>query len=200
MTPADFVVKAVAVAMAALGDCDGTTVSRKHEPHGPPELYEQMAWEATKMARDASAWCGYVVPPEIAWTTMLAEGGAHNLNRDHVRDPMHRSTGFFAMRPSCYSKFSRRAELPCPTREMFPDRDEWSLEVCAFNRDHPLYQVRVYFAAAAFYLRQEGGRVDRFFSIWRWGYPTARDYPAACERIWRGRFGTYPKDGQLARR
>jgi hypothetical protein len=51
--------------------------------------------------------------------------------------------------------------------------------------------------AAAYYLRANGGDVSRFFSIWRWGYPTETTYAARCARIWRDRFGTYPPTGRL---
>lgn len=188
--------------MAILGECDGVTVSRKHEGHEARDVFVAMAEESQAMAPLASRWCGYQIPPEIAFVTMWKEGGGHNLNRDHVADPWHRSTGFFAMRPSCYSKFSVRAGLPVPTHEEWGTANEWSLEVCAFNRDHPIYQVRVYFAAAAYYLRQEDGDVRRFFSIWRYGYnDPLTGYATDCARLWRKKFGveSWPVGGRLKR-
>jgi hypothetical protein len=190
---------AVAACLAVLGECDGVTVSRTHEAHSGRAELVALAEEAVRMAPIASEWSGYAIPPEIAFVTAFAEGGCHNLNRDHVRDPLHRSSGFFAMRPACYSKFARRAGLPFLSRDGL-GLEEWSLEVCGHNRSHPIQQVRVYFTAAAYYLRAESGDVARFFSIWRWGYPTERAYADRCAAIWRRRFGSYPRGGKLSRR
>ena len=189
---------AVAVVLSVLSECDGVTVSRTHEPHESRQTIVAMAREAYRMAPIASGWCGYQIPPEMAFVTAFAEGGFHNLNRDHVADPQHRSTGFFAMRPACWTKFARRVGfddlLP---RKKFDSDDEWARYICVLNRDFPEDQVDVYFTAAAYYLRANGGDVSRFFSIWRWGYPTETTYAARCAKIWRDRFGTYPPKGKL---
>jgi hypothetical protein len=182
--------------MAILAECDGKTVSRKHETHASRAEVSAIVSECARMAPIASAWCGYVVPPETFWVTAACEGGWHNLNRDQVVDPWHRSTGYVAMRPSCYTKFSRRSAQQFISRAGL-DLDEWSVDVCGHNRGHPLQQVRVYFSAWAYYLRQEGGAVDRVASIWRYGYPTEPSYARRNREVWQRVFGTYPEGGQL---
>lgn len=175
-----------------LGGCE------RHHQHSDDKQLRAVFAECERMAPIASKWCGYEIPPWLATVTMAEETNFHNrLYERPVKDPYKRSGGFFSIRSGVFCKWAERAEMSYPPQDEYPDLAAWSKAVAYYEVDEPIEQVRVWYVMAAFYLRRYGGRLEPFWSVYRWGVTGETSYPHDCKSITKRYWGVAPPDWRL---